>query len=950
MSVERSRFPVPAVSTPVILGGLAFLSIISISTYMIVHPGVPAVPIPSAKVHWGAISPYISATGTVGNHQTVDISSSVGGQIVRWLVQEGSTVRASQPLAYFSNYATNEKILQNLDKRLQQLRAIEQDAAAMNQLDAKRSGSESAIIQDRAAVTLAYDQWQAARLMETAVRRQGKIVHHVPVATQTAAHEEIAKAQTTVALDRALLQQTETKWRSDRAVVSSADTLAIDHAAVQVAQRQLSSAQQLALAAQQQVKAVTHDGQQSKAAAVQAAKQAVDQANAQVKVDQAAVVQALQKLQGDEAPQATPGTLQQDQANINVLEQQLSAAQTALANDQTPQATPATLNQDQANINVLEQQVAAAQEKLAADAGPQATQATLQQDQANINVLQQQLTAAQNKLTLDQSPQASASVVQQDQSSISVLQQELTGAKAQLSADTANNASSSILQSDQTNISVLQQELTNAQNKLALDQAPQASTAVIQQDQASIGVLKQQLSQAQAQLKLDQTQTASSSTVAQDQANLNVLQQQLSAAQNQLKIDQTQVAAPGVIQQAQANVNVLQQQLAAAQNQLQLDKTQTAPSSVIQEDVAALNLAQAQEKGAQTLAADDEAAYQQALASTNQASLASAQSALAQAAGAVSVDNAALAQAKVKLQADQQNKQPQALLNEDRSAVLVAQDQLQTARKLAADAAQSALSTLHPTQAQLITAQINMDQAAGTATVDWATWKEAQAKLQTDQAPAGKRLLLSAEQSVLQAKEAVDQAKLNVINAQVALYHSELRAPIAGEVVAIQVPAGSRIYAQQSAVTLFPAHQRPQIVMAIGPSEVDQVHAGERVTFRSSGFPGLYKGRVQFVSPVPTSQTQGGGFQYPVYVNVTALPSGVTSGMLVNARVYTPSLTHVLVVPAQAVMVHKGQIGVYVRRANRQYVFQAVTIGASDNRFAQVIGLKKATVVALRRP
>lgn len=111
--------------------------------------------------------------------------------------------------------------------------------------------------------------------------------------------------------------------------------------------------------------------------------------------------------------------------------------------------------------------------------------------------------------------------------------------------------------------------------------------------------------------------------------------------------------------------------------------------------------------------------------------------------------------------------------------------------------------------------------------------------------------------SLLQAKEAVDQAKLNVINAQVALYHSELRTPVVGEVMAIPVPARSRIYARQS-VTLFPTHQTPQIVTAIDPSQVDQVQVGGRMTFRASDLPGSYQGHVQFVSPVPIFQTQGG--------------------------------------------------------------------------------------------
>lgn len=633
------RYLVVAAGALVVLGG--------VTTYMVMHPGVSAVALPTATVKWGSVQPYVSATGSIGNNVAVEVSSSTGGQIVKWLVREGSTVREGQPIGYFADYTNSEQVYQAVKSELAAAQGLVQNASSLQAAETQSLGNASQIAQDHAAIHLAFSQWSSA---------------------------------TQAALD-------------------AANHLAATSASI-----------------------------------IQSAKDMLDQATAQVNIDQGGLTQA----------------------------------QTKLANDQQPQAS----------------------------------QATIQRDQSNVNILQQELDNATSQYNVD---------------------------------ETIPGVSPSLLQQDQNNISALQAQLTAAQGALTLAESEPQSKYVIQQDIAAV-------------------------TTAQDQLT-----------------------------------------------------------------------------GAQTAASDDEQIYQDAQAS------ASAQIGLV---GARS-EQSTVSALENKLFDDKSAGASAAILAQDQSALESTIRWVQLEVTLYAQAQQGLVETASPSQ--VTDALASLDQAVGTMEVDYASLQTAKLQLTTDSAPADARALLQLQQTVLQNRETAQQAQQALLTAEATLQRSELRAPVSGVVTSLAVPAGTSVAPDQSAATILPTGANRQVVAVVDASQLDKVHKGDVVRITSPDFFGAGAGKVAFVSPLPLPSSQGGSFQYPVYINVTHLPKAVGSGMVVNCRITTSIRKHVPVVPVDAVMTKGGELGVYVKKSG-DFKFEKVSLGASDDNYVQVKNLPIGTTVALKQP
>ena len=619
----------------------------SITTYMVIRPGVPSAAVPTATVQWGTVRPFISATGSIGNNVAVDVSSSTGGQIVKWLVREGSTVKGGQPIGYFADYTNSVQMYQAVKSELAAAQGLEQNASSLQAAEARSLGSASQIAEDQVAVHLAFAQWSSA---------------------------------TQAALD-------------------AANHLAATSEAV-----------------------------------IQSAKDTLDQATAQVSINQG----------------------------------ELTQAQTKLANDEQPQAS----------------------------------QATIQQDQSNANIIQQELDNATSQYNVD---------------------------------ETIPGVSPSLLQQDQNNISALQAQLTAAQGALSLAESVPQSKYVIQQDIAAV-------------------------TTAQDQLT-----------------------------------------------------------------------------GAQTVASDDEQIYRDALASTSaQIGLAGARS-----------EESTVSALQNKLFDDKSAGASAVVLAQDQSSLESTIRWVQLQVTLYAQAQQGLVETASP--AQVTDALASLDQAVGAMEVDYASLQTAKLQLVTDAAPAGKRALLQLQQTVLQNRETVQQAQQALLTAEANLQRSELRAPVSGVVTALAVSAGTRVAPDQSAATILPVGANEQVVALVDAAQVDEVHKGESVRILSPDFSGIGTGKVAFVSPLPLPSSQGGSFQYPVYIDVTRLPKAGGSGMVVTCQISTAIRRHVPVVPADAVMTNGGELGLYVKKSGR-FTFQKVSLGASDQKYVQVKNIPVGTTVALQKP
>ena len=686
--------------------------IASVGAYMVLNPGTPVASVPTAEAQWGVVKPFVSVTGSVGNNPSVNVSSAGGGQIVRWLVSEGSTVKAGEPIAYFSTYATNSQLYAAIQSELGDAHQMETVAEGIQASEAKSLATSDAIAEDRTSEQLAFSQ-----------------------------------------------------------LLSAAQT-AVD-AANQVAQ--------------------------TSSSAIRAAKNALDQANAQVAVAQSDVSQAATELQGAGEPQASAATIQQDESNVSVLEQELQNAQSQYAVDL---AANSTLNQAAGQVNTY--------------------------------------------------------------------QSELSNALSQLASDQAANASTSVIQLDEANVTALQQDLENAQEQYSLDQSSKGSS--------------------------------SSSLLRQDQNNISTLQTQLTAAQEQLNVD----------------------------------KTATQPAYVLQDDLATVNTAEQQLSAAQIVATQEAQAYQEAVTT------ASSDTGLG-----MHRDVGTLDAAENKLLRATAAGAARTTIQRDQTSVERAAGRVQNDVILYAESQRSLAAATSPTG--VTDAVAALDQAVGTMRVDASSWTAAEVKLATDQGPAGRRQLLGLEQSVLQDRETASQVQQALVNARAGVEQSELRSPVNGVVTSLAVATGTRVAPDQPAATILPAGAEHQVVALVPSSQIDQIHAGQSVWIQSPDAAGTGKGVVDFVSPLPAQAQQGAAFQYPVYINVKTFPKGFGPGMMVSCDIYTAVHRHVVVVPAAAVMVNNGALGVYVKR-DGVYHFIKVKIGVSDSKSVQVKNLRVGTQVALQRP
>ncbi|WP_281759282.1 efflux RND transporter periplasmic adaptor subunit [Alicyclobacillus hesperidum] len=213
--------------------------------------------------------------------------------------------------------------------------------------------------------------------------------------------------------------------------------------------------------------------------------------------------------------------------------------------------------------------------------------------------------------------------------------------------------------------------------------------------------------------------------------------------------------------------------------------------------------------------------------------------------------------------------------------------------------------------------------------------------------------LLSAEEATLQAEQAAIEAKLDMLTALQSLRNSELTAPVNGEITSLQVPAGAQLSPYQEACTLISttstdAHAK--VVSTINAQDVSRVHVGEHVDISSPDISGSFTGTVELISPFAVNQSQLPNYQYQVYIEINHASPQMLNGMSVSCSIYTSPIRHAVIVPADAVMVNNGQLGVYVRDTSGRFKFTPVKILSSDALNVQVQGVKVGMAVATKRP
>jgi HlyD family secretion protein len=221
--------------------------------------------------------------------------------------------------------------------------------------------------------------------------------------------------------------------------------------------------------------------------------------------------------------------------------------------------------------------------------------------------------------------------------------------------------------------------------------------------------------------------------------------------------------------------------------------------------------------------------------------------------------------------------------------------------------AQSALSTLkdQPTPAELAAAQSQMDSAQAALDV----------------------LLNSASQADMRTAEiGLEQAQLGLTDAQTQLRRAQLRAPLAGTVLAVAVAVGQQVSSGVEAVTLGDLAAL-ELTVNVAEVDVNKVKLNQAANITVDALPGrVLNGVVARIAP--SSEATSGVVNYPLTIRLTDTDlAGVRSGMTAVADLVSEEMANSWMVPTNAVVERDGQSVVMIVRGGQPMPITVVAQG-----------------------
>lgn len=217
---------------------------------------------------------------------------------------------------------------------------------------------------------------------------------------------------------------------------------------------------------------------------------------------------------------------------------------------------------------------------------------------------------------------------------------------------------------------------------------------------------------------------------------------------------------------------------------------------------------------------------------------------------------------------------------------------------------QSALSDIQ-------TAQNNLDTLRAQPTQ--AELASAQAQVASAQAQLNSLLSGPSDTDLKAAEISVQQAQLDLEAAQAKLAQAQLRAPIAGTVLAVDVSVGEKVGAGTSAITLA---DLGQLELTVNVAEVDigKIKPNQKAKIIVDALPDkAFEGSVTRIAPSSTSET--GVVNYPVTVQLADTDlSGVRPGMTAMATFSGDQVADSWLVPSSALVERGGKSVVMILR------------------------------------
>jgi HlyD family secretion protein len=242
----------------------------------------------------------------------------------------------------------------------------------------------------------------------------------------------------------------------------------------------------------------------------------------------------------------------------------------------------------------------------------------------------------------------------------------------------------------------------------------------------------------------------------------------------------------------------------------------------------------------------------------------------------------------------------QADLQDALSAIQSAQEQVDTLRA-------------QPTQADLAAAEAEV--ASAQSTLD--------------------SLTKGASESDLKAAEiSVQQAQLDLDAAQADLAQAQLRAPIAGTVLSVDVEVGEQAAAGTTVVTLADMNGL-ELTVNVAEVDIGKIHLDQAVEITVDALPDkVFKGSVTRIAPA--SDSESGVVNYPVTIQLTDTDlSGVRPGMTAVAGMLGEATADSWLVPTSALQERNGETVVTLLR-NGQPTPISVTSQGSEGEWTVV--------------
>jgi HlyD family secretion protein len=177
------------------------------------------------------------------------------------------------------------------------------------------------------------------------------------------------------------------------------------------------------------------------------------------------------------------------------------------------------------------------------------------------------------------------------------------------------------------------------------------------------------------------------------------------------------------------------------------------------------------------------------------------------------------------------------------------------------------------------------------------------------------------------AEISVEQARLDLEEAQANLAQAQLRAPMAGTTLSVDVEVGEQVTAGTSAVTLADLNGL-ELTVNVAEVDIGKIHLDQAAEITVDALPDeVFKGVVARIAP--SSESESGVVNYPVTIQLSDTDlSGVRPGMTAVADLLGEEAADSWLVPTSALQERAGETVVMILRDGQPTAITVTTQGS----------------------